>query len=66
MADFPDLIDAKETAQLVRHHYKWLPQLVENGDIPPPIRIGRKRLWERDRLLEHIGISQGNPSKGAK
>jgi predicted DNA-binding transcriptional regulator AlpA len=44
-SDKSDLLDIKEFAKRLRKSVRWIETALAAGDLPRPIRIGRKRCW---------------------
>jgi predicted DNA-binding transcriptional regulator AlpA len=52
--EIPTYLTAVEVEQLLRASRASIFTWVREGRIPPPLRIGRKRLWDRQELVAHI------------
>ncbi len=56
-----DLIDVREVATLTTLSVRTIERLVATGRFPPPTRLGRKRLWPREKL--HAWIAGGGDTR---
>lgn len=56
------LLTARETAALLRVDERTLRRLVVEGDVPAPLRIGRRTIrWDAKNLYRVLGM-QGPPT----
>jgi excisionase family DNA binding protein len=62
-ADLPFLLDAADLAVLLRTTRKAVYGLIERGQVPGVIRIGRRVLVRRDVLLEWLHRSCASPPR---
>ena len=61
-ADAGMLVKAGEVADLLRTSPKAIYTMVERGQIPGVIRIGRRLLFRRESLLQWLSEKSGTPS----
>jgi predicted DNA-binding transcriptional regulator AlpA len=47
---FPELMNADEVAAWLRKSRKAIYEMRARGQLPPPIRVGRRLLWSREAL----------------
>ena len=52
--DFPALFTCAETAELLRTSKKAVYAMLERGQLPGAIRIGRRVLFREDALLDWL------------
>lgn len=52
----PDLLTVDETATFLRTSSKAVYALVERGQLPGVVRLGRRILVRRDDLRKHVGL----------
>ena len=48
------LVDIRQVARMTCLSVRTLERLVSTGRFPPPVRLGRKRLWQRARLEQWL------------
>ena len=49
-AEHPVLIDKHQVAGMTSLSVRTIERLVSTGRFPPPMRLGRRRLWHRQKL----------------
>ena len=58
----PTLVTPKELADSLRTSQKAIYTMVERGQIPGVVRIGRRVLFRREALLQWLSEKSGAPS----
>lgn len=48
------LIDERALAEALGVCVRTLRRMVRRGDLPPAVRLGRKKIWQSDRVLDHL------------
>jgi excisionase family DNA binding protein len=48
------LVDGQETARITSLSLRTIERLVSMGRFPRPVRLGRRRLWDRRKLEEWV------------
>lgn len=48
------IIDERGLAEALGVCVRTLRRMVRRGDIPPAVRLGRKKIWQSDRVLDHL------------
>ena len=61
--DLPSLLTVDEVAVLLRTSSKSVYAMVERGQLPGLIRVGRRLLFRRDDLLRWLGESRASSPK---
>lgn len=56
------LVNVDEVADLLRTSRKGIYAMVERGQVPGVVRIGRRLLFRRDALLQWLSEKSGTPS----
>lgn len=57
----PDLLTVRETADFLRTSEKAIRHMLDRGQLPGVVRLGRRVLVRRDDLRRHVGLA---PSAG--
>jgi excisionase family DNA binding protein len=58
----PQLDTVADVARLLRTSHKATYAMVERGQIPGVIRVGRRLLFRRESLLQWLSEKSGTPS----
>jgi predicted DNA-binding transcriptional regulator AlpA len=48
------LVDGQETARITSLSLRTIERLVSMDRFPKPVRLGRRRLWDRRKLQEWV------------
>lgn len=56
-----DLLTAEETATFLRTTTKAVYAMIERGQLPGVVRLGRRVLVRRVDLLRHVGLLNDQP-----
>ncbi len=52
--ELPGLVSIPEVAEWLRTTPKAIYNMIARGQLPPPIRVGRRLLFEREKLLRWL------------
>lgn len=61
----PDLLTVPEVADFLRTSKKAIYDMVERGQLPGVVRLGRRVLVRRSDLLRHVGLLPSPKSNGS-
>lgn len=50
----PELLTIKDVALWLRTTEKAVHHMRERGQLPPPIKIGRRLLWDKEKLASWL------------
>ncbi|MBK8231986.1 MAG: helix-turn-helix domain-containing protein [Candidatus Eisenbacteria bacterium] len=64
LANLPPLLAVPELARLLRTSRKAIYAMVERGQLPGAVRIGRRLLFDRDDLLDWLHRSRAPSPEG--
>jgi len=52
-------LDAILQAEALADHLRRGGSSARRGDIPPAVRLGRNKIWQTDRVLDHFDRLKG-------
>jgi len=64
--DMSRLLGARDLAALLGVSLRKLEQMIERGEVPAYVRLGRTRKWKEDQVQQWLdGMFENNSRKGA-